>query len=147
MSLCTDKFFFKAIAADATITEATGGRIYNTADDSVENEEDTQVPYVIITNQGGQNVVEDKDDAGESGTDQENISIEIAATSREELYGIAKAVRLAVKDAFADSAELGADGEPGIFDYQVSWGPINFDEWKPCYWLVLNYVCETTAEE
>lgn len=148
MSLCTDKFFYQAIAADATITGATGGRIYNTADDSVENEEDTQVPYVIITNQGGQNVVEDKDDTGESDTDQDNISIEVAATSREELHAICVAIRKAVKQAFADFTDEDAETLGfTIEDYNLNYGPVSFDPWKPCFWQTLNYQCETTAEE
>lgn len=142
MSLCTDKFFYQAIAASEVVKEATDGRIYNTADDSVENEADTQVPYVIITNNGGQNNVEDKDDVGESDTDTDNISIEIAATSREQLATIATAIRKAVKAEFAESVV----GDT-IIDYTFSYGPVNFDEWKPCYWQNLNYQCETTAEE
>lgn len=148
MSLCTDKFFYSAIAKSQAVQDATGGRIYNTADDSVENEEDTQVPYVIITNNGGQNQTESKDDVGESDTDTDNISIEIAATSREQLADIAKSVRKAVKAAFADFDDEDAVSF-GFFleDYTMSYGPVNFDEWKPCFWQTLNYQCETTAEE
>lgn len=142
MSLCTDKFFYSAIAKSQAVQDATGGRIYNTADDSVENEEDTLTPYIIIANNGGQNQTESKDDVGESDTDTDNISIEIAATSREQLADIAKAVRKAVKAEFADTVE-----DSMIYDYTFSYGPVNFDEWKPCYWQTLNYQCETTAEE
>ena len=148
MSLRTDKFFYSAIAKSQAVQDATGGRIYNTADDSVENEEDTLTPYIIITNNGGQNVTEDKDDVGESMTDSDSISVEIAANNREQLAIIATAVRKAVKEAFADFDDEDAVSL-GFFlqDYTMSYGPVNFDEWKPCFWQTLNYQCETTAEE
>lgn len=148
MSLCTDKFFYQAIAASEVVQEATDGRIYNTADDSVENEEETLTPYIIIMNNGGQNLTEDKDDVGESMTDSDSISVEIAANTREQLATIATAVRKAVKAAFADFDDEDA-ARLGFFlqDYQMTYGPVNFDEWKPCYWQTLNYQCETTAEE
>lgn len=145
MSLATDKFFYRAIAHNATALTLTEARIFNTADESVDDAEDTRVPYVIITNNGGRNDTGSKDDQGESDTDIDNISVEIAATSREQLHEIAEAIRAAIKQAFSDFGDEYSDLGFWLNDYTFSYGPVNYDAFKPCYWQTLNYECETSA--
>lgn len=141
-------FFWRALNGSEVVRTLTGDRIYNTADDSVENEEDTRVPYCIITNNGGLNESESKDFGCEGSEDIENIGIEIAATSREELAMIAKAVRKAVKEAAADFDDSDAEElEFWLEDYSVSWGEVMFDPFKPCFWQMISYHCNTTASE
>lgn len=146
MSLVTDKFFWKALRESAEVIEVTDGRIFNTADDSVEPEhpEQTKVPYAIIMNNGTQNQVDSKDDGVESDYDNDSISIEIAATTRSELADIAQLVRETIRTA-ADNFSDEEETELGfrLIGYTFTASAVQFDPWKPCFWQNLNYVCET----
>lgn len=146
MSLVTDKFFWKALRESAEAIEVTDGRIFNTADDSVEPDEPdkTAIPYIMILNNGTQNQVESKDDGIESDYDNDSIALEIAASTREELADIAELVRKTIRKAAEeftrdDGAELGFN----LIDYTFSSSGVQFDPWKPCFWQNLNYACET----
>jgi len=147
MSLCTDKFFFKSLKEDEDVMDAVDGRIINTADTTVDPEsaDDTEIPYIIITNEGTVNDEESKDSVGESDTDTDTISIVIAAKTRSELADVAKLVRKTIKAAFADMDDETAESLGfWLNDYSFTASGVNFDEWKPCMWQTLNYKCETT---
>ena len=155
MSLLTDKIFKAAIMSNgdllALVTpEPTSynphpkPRLYNTAiplpDEDADN---VPVPYIIIMNEGTDNDQGTKDDY-EGDTDTVNIGIEVAATTRGQLGTISQMIRDAVHDFFVNyDIETEDLGDLIPIDYHFSATRINYDPDKPCYWMVLNYQCDT----
>ena len=147
MSLQTDIIFVKALRANADLMkQLAAGDVYNTAialpDEDLDN---APLPYAIVTFDGLNNDIDTKDDPFESESDSVNISIEIAAKTRNELGQLSEAIRRQVHQYFinADPTEEDADLIP--HDYQFSAQAVNYDSMKPCYWQVLTYQCDTNA--
>ena len=131
--LNTDKFFWDALRTDASVTKATGGRIFNTARSTIEEKQD-RVPYVIITFDSLTNDETTKDDEAESPYDSVNVSILCVANDREQLARLTQAVRDRNREYM-----LGKGDSYGIEDWQFSAGAVMYDELKPCMYQTLNY--------
>ena len=147
MSLQTDIIFVKALRANADLmAQLAAGDVYNTAialpDDDLDN---APLPYAIVTFDGLNNDIDTKDDPFESESDSVNISIEIAAKTRNELGQLAEAIRRQVHQYFINADPTDEDYELVPTDYQFSAQAVNYDQMKPCYWQVLSYQCDTNA--
>ena len=147
MSLQTDIIFVKALRANADLmAQLAAGDVYNTAialpDEDLDN---APMPYAIVTFDGLTNDIDTKDDPFESESDSVNISIEIAAKTRNELGQLASAIRRQVHQYFINADPTDEDYELVPTDYQFSAQAVNYDSLKPCYWQVLTYQCDTNA--
>lgn len=147
MSLQTDIIFVKALRANADLmAQLAAGDVYNTAialpDEDLDN---APLPYAIVTFDGLNNDIDTKDDPFESESDSVNISIEIAAKTRNELGQLAEAIRRQVHQYFINADPTDEDYELVPTDYQFSAQAVNYDSMKPCYWQVLSYQCDTNA--
>jgi hypothetical protein len=147
MSLQTDIIFVKALRANADLmAQLAAGDVYNTAialpDEDLDN---APLPYAIVTFDGLNNDIDTKDDPFESDSDSVNISIEIAAKTRNELGQLAEAIRRQVHQYFINADPTDEDYELVPHDYQFSAQAVNYDSMKPCYWQVLTYQCDTNA--
>jgi hypothetical protein len=147
MSLQTDIIFVKALRANADLmAQLAAGDVYNTAialpDEDLDN---APLPYAIVTFDGLNNDIDTKDDPFESDSDSVNISIEIAAKTRNELGQLAEAIRRQVHQYFINADPTDEDYELIPHDYQFSAQAVNYDSMKPCYWQVLTYQCDTNA--
>ena len=147
MSLQTDIIFVKALRANADLmAQLAAGDVYNTAiampDEDLDN---APLPYAIVTFDGLNNDIDTKDDPFESDSDSVNISIEIAAKTRNELGQLAEAIRRQVHQYFINADPTDDDYELVPTDYQFSAQAVNYDSMKPCYWQVLTYQCDTNA--
>jgi hypothetical protein len=147
MSLQTDIIFVKALRANADLmAQLAAGDVYNTAialpDEDLDN---APLPYAIVTFDGLNNDIDTKDDPFESESDSVNISIEIAAKTRNELGQLAEAIRRQVHQYFINADPTDEDYELIPHDYQFSAQAVNYDSMKPCYWQVLTYQCDTNA--
>jgi hypothetical protein len=147
MSLQTDIIFVKALRANADLmAQLAAGDVYNTAialpDEDLDN---APLPYAIVTFDGLNNDIDTKDDPFESESDSVNISIEIAAKTRNELGQLAEAIRRQVHQYFINADPTDEDYELVPHDYQFSAQAVNYDSMKPCYWQVLTYQCDTNA--
>lgn len=145
MSLITDKVFYNALRSNAELTATVGGRIYSTAipvpDDDLANE---PLPYLIISFDGLQNEGHTKDNSFEGDNDKVTISIEIAAESRDALGEITESVRQTIIEYFEDTDSHAWDDYQYVPDeYDFTASGIQYDPDKPCYWQVLQYVCDT----
>ena len=145
MSLQTDIIFIKALKADEELSEQLGGRIYSTAiplpDEELDN---APLPYAIVSYMGMDNDGQTKDDLYEGETDNVRISVEVAAKTRTELAQLMISVRDAVHGYFTDGHEEDEEDEALIpLDYQLTAQPVTYDQYKPCYWQVLDYQCDT----
>ena len=146
MSLITDKVFYNALRSNASLMAQVGGRIESTSipvpDEQLPNE---PVPYIIITFDGLQNEDFTKDNDYEGDTDKVQVSIEVAAESRDELGRIMQSIRETVIAYFQDTEGHAWDDYEYIpDDYTLSASPVVYDPVKPCYSQTLTYNCDTT---
>ena len=145
MSLITDKVFYNALRSNSDVMALVSGRIESTSipvpDEQFMNE---PVPYIIITFDSLQNEGFTKDNSFEGDTDRVQVSIEVAADSRDALGDIMEAIRKAVIEYFEDEEGHAWDDYDYVPNsYTFSAGPIGYDSMKPCYYQTLQYQCDT----
>ena len=145
MSLITDKVFYNALRSNSDVMALVSGRIESTSipvpDEQFLNE---PVPYIIITFDSLQNEGFTKDNSFEGDTDRVQVSIEVAADSRDALGDIMEAIRKAVIEYFEDEEGHAWDDYDYVPNsYTFSAGPIGYDSMKPCYYQTLQYQCDT----
>ena len=150
MSLLTDIIFVKALRSNAElISQLPAGDVYNTTipvpDEEVENAE---VPYVIVTFDGLNNMDTTKDDAFEAETDNVTIGIECAARTRPELGELLTAVRTTIREYFREHYGDDTDEDYALIpnDITLSAQGVQYDSMKPCFWQTLTYQCDTDIE-
>lgn len=136
MGLSTDAIFVAAIKSDDELMGAISGRLYGTAiplpDEDADN---VPVPYVIVTFDGLTNDAQTKDCPYEGDFDSVNIGVEVTAASLAALHELTQKVRTVVL-GYMESEDT------TVRDYQLTAGPIQYDQLKPCYWQVLRYQCD-----
>lgn len=136
MGLSTDAIFVAAIKSDDGLMGAISGRLYGTAiplpDEDADN---VPVPYVIVTFDGLTNDAQTKDCPYEGDFDSVNIGVEVTAASLAALHELTQKVRTVVL-GYMESEDT------TVRDYQLTAGPIQYDQLKPCYWQVLRYQCD-----
>jgi hypothetical protein len=145
MSLITDKVFYNALRSNAALMQQVGGRIESTSipvpDEQLGNE---PVPYIIIAFDGLQNEGFTKDNSFEGMTDKVQVSIEVAAQTRDELGDIMQTIRETVIAYFEDDEGHAWDDYQYIpNNYTFSASQVVYDSTKPCYYQALKYDCDT----
>ena len=145
MSLITDKVFYNALRSNAALMAQVGGRIESTSipvpDEEFLNE---PVPFIIITFDGLQNEGFTKDNSFEGENDKVQVSIEVAAQSRDELGQIMTDIRQTVIDYFEDDEGHAWDDYDYIpTNYTFTASAVGYDSEKPCYYQTLTYNCDT----
>ena len=143
MSLITDKFFFNAIRANTAIWNEVGGRVFNPARSTVDENED-RVPYIIITLDGVTNDTGTKDDV-EGDTDSVQIGILCVHHDRESLGALTEAVRNQCIDYLhlAEEGQVQTDDSIIPIDWTFTAEGVQYDEVKPCVYQQLHYMCDT----
>lgn len=146
MGLQTGRVFYEALEQDSELVQAVGGRIYSTAIDIPPMEEDnTPLPYLILTIDGLRNDPSDKE-GFEGHFDVLTISVEVAGEDTDGVAALADHVRGTVRDYFERilSGEVQSDNEhllPEDFT-DVSMSGIQWDWEKPCYWTTISWTCD-----
>lgn len=142
----TDMLFINALMASDEVTAMVGDRIFDTAipgkDEDVDNE---PVPYIIVSHNGLNNEDWTKDNDGEGETDVVQIGMTVAANDREELADLCILIRQAVND-YLDNYEP-QEGEEDFTDdlpenREFSMQKVQYDPWKPCFFVDLNWTCD-----
>lgn len=131
-----DEIFYAALTSDEGIMTATGGRIISTCFEvSPEKDDNTPLPYIIITDDPFTNEQGTKDTIWESNQDSVQAGVEISAISPKEVKRLRRMVRKAINDYIStmegDIPELQSLTNEGI----------QWDWMKPCYWDKLHYQC------
>ena len=141
-----DELIYDAIRADEGLMTAIGGRVVSTCFEVSPDEQDnTPVPYVIVTDDGFQNQATTKDYVWEGEEDRVQASVEIAADSPAEVKQLVKRVRRAVEQYIEQLYT--ADEEIPTLSSLSSQG-IAWDWLKPCYYQTLSYqATETTNDD
>ena len=146
MSLITDKVFYNALRSNAELMTRVDGRIESTSipvpDEQLDN---TPVPYIIITFDGLQNEGFTKDNSYEGDNDKVQVSVEVAANTRDDLGDIMQKIRKTVIAYFEDTEDHAWDDSDAVPNtYTLSASAIGYDSMKPCYYQTLTYNCDTT---
>ena len=137
MQMELDEIIYSAITANETLVSLTGGRIKSTTFEMPPTAEDnTQIPFIVIYEEPGQNDQGTKDDVWECGSDIVNVGVEFAGGDPAEVKRLRKLIRKAV-----DTYVKGNDTDI------ISLRAINYDgiQWfweKPCYYDTLHYSCD-----
>lgn len=147
MSLQTDIIFVRALRGNqGLMAQLPAGDVYNTAIALPEPEADNApLPYIIVSYDGMNNDQTTKD-SFEGDTDTVTIGIEVAASTRKELFDITQAVRTTVLGFFEQLADDDEDIAEAPLDYQLSATAVNYDDMKPCYWMRMSYQCDVNAQ-
>jgi hypothetical protein len=136
-----DELIYDAITADETLMAIIGGRVVSTCFEIPPDELDnTDVPNIIITDDGMQNNVTTKDCVWEGAEDQVQVTVDIAAASPSEVKQIMRMVRKAVE---VYMASLGNEMPTLV---SLTAGELAWDWMKPCYYKPLIYQCITKAD-
>ena len=139
-----DEIIYDAICADETLMEAIGNRVVSTCFEIPPTDEDnTQLPNIIITFDGFQNQQTTKDCVWEAAEDRVQVGVDVAASSPDEVRQIVRKVRKAVEQYVATLYTQGED-IPEL--ESLSSDGIAWDWMKPCYYQRLNYQCITNAD-
>lgn len=139
-----DEIIYDAISADEDLMTAIGGRVVSTCFEvSPEEADKTQLPYIIVTDDGFQNQIESKDEGWEGSEDRVQAGVEVAADSPKEVKRLIRMVRQAV-NAYIE--QMWDDGEDIPELDSLSSDGLAWDWMKPCYYQRLSYQCITKTE-
>ena len=146
MSLITDKVFYNALRSNAELMATVGGRIESTSIPVPDEEFDNvDVPYIIITFDGLQNEGFTKDNSFEGNQDKVQVSIEVAANTRDDLGDIMQTIRETIIEYFEDTEGHAWDDYDYIpTNYTFTASAVGYESMKPCYYQTLTYNCDTT---
>lgn len=139
-----DEIIYDAICADTALMEAIGSRVVSTCFEVPPAEADnTPLPNIIVTDDGFQNQNGTKDCVWESGEDRVQVTVDVAASSPEEVRRLIRKVRRAVENYIILMSAT--DGCIPELDSLSSNG-IAWDWMKPCYYQQITYQCTVPSE-
>ena len=139
-----DEIIYDAISADSDLMTAIGSRVVSTCFEVPPSEDDnTPLPNIIITDDGFQNQTGTKDTVWEASEDRVQVSVDIAASSPNEVKQLVRKVRQAIE---AHVVSLYQQGEDTPELVSLTSNGLAWDWMKPCYYQQLAYQCTTKAE-
>ena len=140
-----DEILYDALRANSDLMQAVGERIVSTCFEVGPDEPDnTELPCIIVTDDGWQNQPETKDTTWEGQEDRVSASIEVDGRSPKEVKQLISMCRRAVADEIRRMAE--ADEEIPYLD-SVQASQLAWDWMKPCYHQSLTYQVTIDNEE
>ena len=144
MALELDELFFNALMADADLVLAVGGRIESTCFEVSPDEQDnTQLPCIIVTDDGLTNNLTTKDTEWESDEDRVQASVEVDGRDPKEVKRLIRMVRKAIANYIESLADKGED-VPCLQSVQTN--GVAWDWMKPCYHSTITYQCDVVNE-
>lgn len=141
-----DEILYNALVADATLTAYIGGqdRITSTCFEVSPDEQDnTPLPCIIVTDDGLQGGDSTKDDEWEPYEDNVQASVEVDAESPKEVKKIIRMVRRAIAVHINTLAAQGKD-IPHLQNVQTN--GVAWDWMKPCYHETISYQCKVNND-
>ena len=135
-----DELFFNALMADADLVLAVGGRIESTCFEVSPDEQDnTPLPCIIVTDDGLSNQPTDKDIEWEAGEDRVQASVEVDAKDPKQVKQLIRMVRKAIFNYITSLYEKGEE-IPCLQSVQTN--GVAWDWMKPCYHSTITYQCD-----
>ena len=136
-----DEIFFNALMADADLVLAVSGRIESTCFEvSPDGEDNTQLPCIIVTDDGLTNQPTDKDVEWESSQDRVQASVEVSAKDPKDVKTLIRMVRKAIATYVKGLEAQGVDIPYLVAPPQTD--GVNWDWMKPCYYSAITYQCD-----
>ena len=140
MAIELDELFFNALMADAEVVLAVGGRIESTCFEVAPDEKDnTQLPNIIITDDGLTNQPTTKDMEWEADEDRVQASVDVAAKNPKQVKQLIRMVRKAIANYIKGMDDKGEE-IPYLQSLQTT--GVEWDWMKPCYHSVMIYQCD-----
>lgn len=140
MAIELDEIFFNALMADDELVLAVGGRIESTCFEVAPDEKDnTQLPNIIITDDGLTNQPTTKDMEWEADEDRVQASVDVAAKDPKQVKQLVRMVRKAIANYIA-TLDPTKDEIPYLQSVQTT--GVQWDWMKPCYHSVIIYTCD-----
>lgn len=140
-----DKLIYDALRANEALMQATGQRIKDACYEvSPDQDDNVPLPYIVVTDDGGDSQPETKDTMWYSTEESATVSVIISAESHNEVNSLRRLCRRAIADYMASDA-VTDDELPdltGIRREGVQW-----DWMKPCYWDALRYQCTQRIDD
>ena len=137
MAVELDEIIYAALTADSALSSLKGG-IHSTCIEVPPTDADnTQLPYIIITDDPFQNGQGTKDNVWESYVDSCQAGVEIAAESPKEVKRLRRLVRKAVATYIETTALENRPYLTSLTNEGIAW-----DWTKPCYYDTLHYQCD-----
>ena len=135
-----DELFFNALMEDADLVLAVGGRIESTCFEVSPDEQDnTPLPCIIVTDDGLSNQPTDKDIEWEAGEDRVQASVEVDAKDPKQVKQLIRMVRKAIFNYITSLYEKGEE-IPCLQSVQTN--GVAWDWMKPCYHSTITYQCD-----
>ena len=135
-----DELFFNALMEDADLVLAVGGRIESTCFEVSPDEQDnTPLPCIIVTDDGLSNQPTDKDIEWEAGEDRVQASVEVDAKDPKQVKQLIRMVRKAIANYITSLYEKGEE-IPRLQSVQTN--GVAWDWMKPCYHSTITYQCD-----
>ena len=140
MAIELDELFFNALMADGELVLAVGGRIESTCFEVSPDEPDnTQLPCIIVTDDGLTNQPDIKDAVWESSEDRVLASVEIDAESPKRVKQLIQMARKAIANYITSLYDQGEE-IPCLQSVQTN--GVAWDWMKPCYHSTITYQCD-----
>ena len=140
MAIELDELFFNALMADGELVLAVGGRIESTCFEVSPDEPDnTQLPCIIVTDDGLTNQPDIKDAVWESSEDRVQASVEIDAESPKRVKQLIQMARKAIANYITSLYDQGEE-IPCLQSVQTN--GVAWDWMKPCYHSTITYQCD-----
>jgi hypothetical protein len=140
MAIELDEIFFNALMADADLVQAVGGRIESTCFEvSPDDKDNTQLPNIIITDDGLTNQPTSKDMEWEAEIDRVQASVDVAAEDPKQVKQLIRMVRKAIAN-YMEALDPTKDEIPCLQSLQTT--GVQWDWTKPCYHSVIIYQCD-----
>ena len=135
-----DELFYNALMADAELVAAVGGRIESTCFEVSPDEQDnTQLPCIIVTDDGLTINVGTKDDVWEGSEDRVQASVEVDGRDPKEVKQLIRMVRKAISYHITSLDDQG-EYIPTLQSEQTN--GVAWDWMKPCYHETITYQCD-----
>jgi hypothetical protein len=144
MAIELDEIFFNALMADADLVLAVGGRIESTCFEVAPDDKDnTQLPNIIITDDGLTNQPQSKDITWEADEDRVQASVDVAAEDPKQVKALIRMVRKAIANYIEALDDKGED-IPCLQSVQTT--GVEWDWMKPCYHSAIIYQCDVAND-
>jgi hypothetical protein len=135
-----DEILYDAIRASEEIMQAVGDRVVSTCfevgPDDLDN---TDLPCIIVTDDGLTNNQQTKDNVWEAGEDRVQASVEVDATSPKQVKRLIRMVRKSINNYITTLYTQGED-IPNLQSVQTN--GVAWDWMKPCYHSTVSYQCD-----
>lgn len=134
-----DEIIYDALKADDAIMELVGERIVSTCFEVSPTEADnTPLPNIIVTYDGMQNQISTKDELWEADEDLVMVSVDVAATSPDEVKTLVRKCRRAI-NSYIGTMDTSGYEIPEL--ESLTSNGLDWDWLRPCYYQRLTYQC------